>query len=320
MKKRLVIGAAGQLGTELTSALVATYGAESIIASDFRADAADSFDYCVFEVLNVMDAPALEALVRKHQVKEIYLLAAMLSASAEQQVIPAWNLNMQGLLNVLELARTGLIDRVFWPSSIAVFGPDAPKVLTPQNAATNPSTVYGISKVAGEHWIRYYQQRYGVDVRSLRYPGLIGYKSLPHGGTTDYAVEIFHSAFKGQPYTCFLKPDATLPMLFLEDAVQGTIQLMQAEQGQLSLSGSYNMAGMSFSPAQIFQALKLHFPDLEIEYRPDERQKIAESWPKSIDDSLAHKDWAWQAKHDLAAMTARIVEALPQYFSFPIPH
>jgi nucleoside-diphosphate-sugar epimerase len=316
MEKILVIGAGGQLGTELTKALVGRYGADAVIASDFQESVRSKFDYCSFRTLNVMDKEASAKLIHEEKITQIYHLAAILSATGEKNPIQAWDLNMGGLLSVLELAKEYKISKVFWPSSIAVFGPDTPKENTPQDAFKNPTTVYGISKLAGEHWCEYYFNKYGVDVRSLRYPGLIGYKSMAGGGTTDYAVDIFHKAVNNENFTCFLKEDTYLPMMYMEDAVNATIELMEAPTAVIKTRTSYNVSGMSFSPKEIYDCIKMHQPDFNIKYEPDFRQSIADSWPKSIDDSAAQNDWGWKAKFDLTKMSAEILAKLPAYFNY----
>lgn len=316
MEKILVIGAGGQLGTELTKALVNRYGAGAVIASDFQESVRSKFDYCSFRTLNVMDKEASAKLIHEEKITQIYHLAAILSATGEKNPIQAWDLNMGGLLSVLELAKEYKISKVFWPSSIAVFGPDTPKENTPQDAFKNPTTVYGISKLAGEHWCEYYFNKYGVDVRSLRYPGLIGYKSMAGGGTTDYAVDIFHKAVNNENFTCFLKEDTYLPMMYMEDAVNATIEFMEAPTAVIKTRTSYNVSGMSFSPKEIYDCIKMHQPDFNIKYEPDFRQSIADSWPKSIDDSAAQNDWGWKAKFDLNKMSAEILAKLPAYFNY----
>lgn len=316
MSKILVIGAGGQLGTELTKALADQFGKDKVIATDFQEAVSNKFDYCAFQTLNVMDKDSLASIVKNEGVTQIYHLAAILSALGEKNPVQAWDLNMGGLLNVLEVARDYKIEKVFWPSSIAVFGPNSDKDQTPQKAFKDPNTVYGISKLAGEHWCEYYFNKYGVDVRSLRYPGLIGYKSLPGGGTTDYAVDIYHKAVHGEKFTCFLSEHTYLPMMYMDDAIHATLQLMSATKENIKIRTSYNLSGMSFSPAEIHQSLLAHFPDFKIEYQPDFRQQIADSWPNSIDDSNATKDWNWQPKFDLKAMTETIVKNLPVFFNY----
>jgi len=319
MGKILVIGAGGQLGTELTKALSDKYGKDNVLATDFQEAAKDKFDYCAFQTLNVMDKASLASIVAKEDVTQIYHLAAILSALGEKNPVQAWDLNMGGLLNVLEVAREHPIEKVFWPSSIAVFGPNSDKDQTPQRAFKDPNTVYGISKLAGEHWCEYYFNKYGVDVRSLRYPGLIGYKSLPGGGTTDYAVDIYHKAVKGENFTCFLSEDTYLPMMYMDDAIKATLDLMDAPKENITIRTSYNLSGMSFSPSEIHQSLLDYYPNFEIEYQSDFRQQIADSWPNSINDAAAKKDWNWQPTFDLKAMTATIVNNLPQYFNYNAP-
>ncbi len=316
MGKILVIGAGGQLGTELTKVLAEKYGSESIIATDFQESARSKFGYCNFQSLNVLDKVELENIVKKDGVNQIYHLAAILSAAGEKNPIQAWDLNMGGLLNVLEVAREYKIEKVFWPSSIAVFGPSSEKDNTPQNAFKDPNTIYGISKLSGEHWCEYYFNKYGVDIRSVRYPGLIGYKSLPGGGTTDYAVDIYHKALKGEKFTCFLSEHTYLPMMYMDDAIQATLQLMDAPKEKITIRTSYNIAGLSFSPAEIYQSIVKHYSNFEIEYQSDFRQAIADSWPNSIDDSRANVDWGWKPKFNLEAMTSAIITNLPKYFNF----
>lgn len=302
MKKVLVIGASGQIGTELVVGLRKQFGGENIIASDLKDDIKEALKSGPYEKLDVMDNEALKAIVEKHNIKEIYLLAALLSATAEKHPDFAWKLNMEGLFNVLNLAKDGVIDKIFWPSSIAVFGPNTPKDNTPQYTIMEPSTVYGISKLAGERWCEYYAKQFNIDVRSIRYPGLISYTSLPGGGTTDYAVDIFYSAKRKEKYTCFLSENTGLPMMYMEDAIRATISLMEAPVDSVKIRSSYNLGGISFTPKQIYQAIKKIQPDFEIEYKPDFRQKIADSWPSSIDDSHAQSDWNWKGEFDLEKM------------------
>lgn len=316
MEKILVIGAGGQLGTELTKALANKYGSDAVIASDFQESVRSKFEYCSFRTLNVMDREAAATLIKEEQITQIYHLAAILSASGEKNPFQAWDLNMGGLLSVLELSKEHNIKKIFWPSSIAVFGPDTPKVNTTQDAFKNPTTVYGISKLAGEHWCEYYFNKYGVDVRSLRYPGLIGYKSMAGGGTTDYAVDIFHKAVNQENFSCFLQEDTYLPMMYMEDAVNATIQLMEAPATAIKIRTSYNISGMSFSPKEIYDCIKMHVPNFKISYAPDFRQQIADSWPKSIDDTAAKLDWGWKANYDLTKMTGEILTKLPVYFNY----
>jgi nucleoside-diphosphate-sugar epimerase len=302
MKKVLVIGASGQIGTELIVGLRSRFGNESIIASDLQDQPKEALKNGPYEKLDIMDDQALRAIVKKHQVTEIYLLAALLSATAEKNPDFAWKLNMEGLFHVLNLAKEGIIKKIFWPSSIAVFGPTTPSDQTPQFTIMEPTTVYGISKLAGERWCEYYAKQFNVDVRSIRYPGLISYTSLPGGGTTDYAVDIFYSANRNEAYNCFLSADTALPMMYMEDAINATISLMEAPAESVKIRSSYNLGGISFTPAEIFNEIKKHRPTVEITYSPDFRQKIADSWPSSIDDSRAKTDWGWKAAYDLEKM------------------
>lgn len=300
----LVIGAGGQVGQELVAKLREIKGADQVISSDLR-DINDQGG--PFELLNALDKDALHAIVEKYKVKEIYHLAALLSATAEKQPEFGWELNMNSLFHVLNLAKEKRIEKIFWPSSIAVFGPNTPRDNTPQHTVTDPTTVYGISKLAGERWCEYYSKNYGVDVRSIRYPGLIGYKSLPGGGTTDYAVDIYHKALEEGKYTCFLREDAYLPMMYMEDAIRATIELMEADATNIKIRSSYNLGGISFSPKEIAASIKKIIPSFEIEYEPDFRQKIAESWPSSINDEPAQKDWNWRMKYDLQSMSEDMI-------------
>ncbi len=300
MKKILVIGASGQIGTELVLELRNRFGNDSTIAADVKAPNKEVLDSGIYEELDILNKEQLKRVINKHKIDEVYLLAALLSATAEKHPDFAWKLNMEGLFNVLDLAKDNTIKKVFWPSSIAVFGPTTPRENTPQYTVMEPTTVYGISKQAGERWCEYYFNQYGVDVRSIRYPGLISYKSLPGGGTTDYAVDIFYSAKKNETYNCFLKEDTALPMMYMEDAIRATIDLMEAPRENIKIRSSYNVAGISFTPTEIFAEIKKNKPDFEITYNPDFRQKIADSWPKSIDDSAAKQDWDWSPSYDLS--------------------
>jgi nucleoside-diphosphate-sugar epimerase len=313
MEKVLVIGAAGQLGSELTRSLSEIFGSESVIATDLQESARAKFDYCRFEVLDVMNKEGLRDVVKNEKVTQIYHLAAVLSATGEKNPIFAWHLNMESLLHVLELAKEFKLDKVYWPSSIAVFGPNTPKINTPQYCVKEPNTVYGISKQAGERWCEYYFQKFNVDVRSLRYPGLIGYKSLPGGGTTDYAVDIYHKAIAGAKFNCFLQSDTSLPMMYMPDAIKATLDLMNAPRESVKIRSSYNLAAMSFTPSEIYKSILPYFPNFEIEYNPDFRQAIADSWPDSIDDSCAKKDWNWKPDYSLEEMTKDILKNLPDY-------
>jgi nucleoside-diphosphate-sugar epimerase len=309
-EKILVIGASGQIGVELTLALRKLYGNANVVASDLREQNPLLEGTGPYVSLDVMNKEMLHVQVIRQNFTQIYLLAAILSATGEKNPHLAWNLNMSGLLNVLDIAREEKIKKVYWPSSIAVFGPTSPKQNCPQQTIIEPSTVYGISKYAGEFWCHYYYQRFGVDVRSIRYPGLISYKSSPGGGTTDYAVEIFHEALEEKTYECFLKEDTYLPMMYIADAIRGTIELMEAPADKISIRTSYNLSGMSFSPKEIAAAIKKHIPDFTISYKPDYRQDIANSWPQSIDDTVARNDWGWKNEYDLDKMTKEMLDNL----------
>lgn len=309
-EKILVIGACGQIGVELTLALRQIYGNHQVIASDLREENDLLKGTGPYVSMDVMNKEMLHVQVIRQGITQIYLLAAILSATGEKNPSLAWHLNMQGLLNVLDIAREEKIHKVYWPSSIAVFGPTSPRQQCPQQTIIEPTTVYGISKYAGEFWCNYYFQRYGVDVRSLRYPGLISYKSAPGGGTTDYAVEIFHEALEEKKYTCFLKQDTYLPMMYMPDAIRATIELMEAPAANINVRTSYNVSAMSFSPSEIAAAIQKHIPEFTIQYQPDYRQKIADSWPQSIDDSVARGDWNWKPAYDLAGMTADMLQQL----------
>lgn len=303
MKERiLVIGASGQIGVELTLALRKTYGTNNVIASDLRT-ADPQLQGGPYVALDVMNKEMLHVQVIRQGITQIYLLAAMLSATGEKNPALAWHLNMQGLLNVLEIAREEGLHKVFWPSSIAVFGPTSPRQRCPQHTVIEPTTVYGISKYAGEFWCHYYFEKYGVDVRSIRYPGLISYKSAPGGGTTDYAVDIFHKALEEQRYTSFLKRDTYLPMMYMPDAIRATQELMAAPAAQIKTRTSYNVAAMSFSPAEIAAEIQQYIPHFAIDYAPDYRQAIADSWPESISDKEARTEWKWRPEYNLAQMT-----------------
>ena len=308
--KILVIGASGQIGVELTLALRKIYGNANVVASDLREENELLKGSGPYVSLDVMNKEMLHVQVIRQNITQIYLLAAILSATGEKNPHLAWHLNMQGLLNVLDIAREEKLHKVYWPSSIAVFGPTSPKNNCPQQTIIEPITVYGISKYAGEFWCNYYSQRYGVDIRSLRYPGLISYKSAPGGGTTDYAIEIYYEARDNKKYDCFLNENTYLPMMYMPDAINATIQLMESPAASISVHTSYNIGAMSFSPKEIAAAIQLHFPDFEITYHPDYRQKIADSWPQSIDDTVARNDWGWKPEYDLQKMTADMFENL----------
>lgn len=302
-EKVLITGANGQIGTVLVQALQEKYGYEQVLATDIASQPNQAVQ---FEQLDVLDSVRFEALVVKYDITQIYHLAAILSANGEKNPLRTWEINMNGFFNVMETARIHDL-KVFFPSSIAVFGEHQPPESTTQYTPLIPETVYGISKAAGENWSHYYRNRYGVDIRSLRYPGIIGHQSKPGGGTTDYAVEIFHEAILNQQYTCFLSENTVLPMIYMEDAIRATLELMEAPQEALTVSCSYNLAGLSFSPAELAAAIQAEIPDFTIAYTPDFRQKIAESWPQIIDDSEARQDWNWLPKYDLVKMTADMI-------------
>jgi len=316
LPKILIIGACGQIGTELTQKLRSIYGTENVIASDIRKMSTDVVNSGPFEVVNALDYNQIQHLVEVHEITDVYLMAALLSATAEKNPAFAWDLNMNSLFHVLNLARAKKIQKVFWPSSIAVFGPTTPKEHTPQYTIMEPTTVYGISKQSGERWCEYYHHVYGVDVRSVRYPGLVSWSSPPGGGTTDYAVAIFHEALSKGSYECFLSSDTKMPMMYMDDAIQATIQIMQAEGDALSIRSSYNLAAMSFTPAELAAEISKQLPDFTISYAPDSRQQIADSWPASIDDSEARRDWGWQPQYDLAQMTVAMLDNLKNHPDF----
>lgn len=318
MAKTLVIGAAGQLGIELVLALQAQYGVESVEVSDIRVPDDEGVMRSRFLHLDATDEGAVSKVLEEGQYHSVYHLAAMLSATGEKKPVAAWDLNMQSLLNVLEAAKEGWVKRVFWPSSIAVFGPGTPKKRVPQEALLDPTTVYGISKQAGEYWCRYYHEKYGVDVRSVRYPGLIGHRSSPGGGTTDYAVEIYYEALAGNHYSCFLKADQALPMMFMDDAVRGTLELMAAPIERIHERKSYNLGAMSFTPSEVANSIQQHLPDFQVSYKPDERQAIAASWPESIDDSAAREDWGWEPRILLSDMTSIMLDAIGKKAQAPV--
>lgn len=306
--KILVIGAAGQIGTELVLALEKKFGNHVVIASDLHSEpsiALKDSHYIQLDALNEME---LRKVVANEKITEIYLLAALLSATAEKNPAFAWKLNMESLFHVLNLGKEGIIKKIFWPSSIAVFGPTTPRENTPQQTVMEPATVYGISKQAGEQWCAYYNNKFGVDVRSIRYPGLISYTSLPGGGTTDYAVDIFYAALKGKEYTCFLREDTGLPMMYMSDAIRATLELMDAPPDNLSVRTSYNISGVSFTPSELANAINIRIPSFGIKYAPDFRQAIADSWPMSIDDSQAALDWGWKADYDVNKLVDIMLE------------
>lgn len=307
-KKIMVTGALGQIGSELVSALRSIYGEENILSTDLKESSEVNDPY--YEKLDVNDNQRISEIIAENQIDTVYHLAAMLSATAEKIPMKAWDLNMNSLLHFLELAKENKISQLYWPSSIAIFGTDTPKNNTDQNALAIPATVYGISKRAGEFWCNYYHEKFGVDVRSIRYPGLISWKTLPGGGTTDYAVDIFYQAIQTGKYECFLSENTALPMMYMDDAIRATISLMQADGEKLSVRTSYNLNALSFTPAELADAIKKYLPDFEISYKPDFRQKIADTWPASIDDSIAQKDWGWKAEFDLDKMTKTMLENL----------
>jgi nucleoside-diphosphate-sugar epimerase len=309
-KSILILGACGQIGTELTYTLRERYGNNQVIASDIREGDKDLMASGPFELLDATNYGTLEDVVMHYEIDEVYLMAAMLSATAEKFPMRAWNLNMNSLFNVLNLAKDKKISKVFWPSSIAVFGPNTPKEHTAQNTIMEPSTVYGISKQTGERWCEYYFNKYGVDVRSVRYPGLISYKTLPGGGTTDYAVEIYHKALTDKEYTCFLGEDTKLPMMFMDDAIRATIMIMESDPEKIKVRSSYNLAAMSFTPKEMAENIKKNIPEFKMSYAPDSRQQIADSWPSSIDDSVAQKDWGWKPEFNLERTTQEMLDNL----------
>jgi len=302
MSKIIVIGSCGQIGTELVLTLRSIYGNDAVVAADLKDECPAILANGPYVKMDILDREAVRSYIIEEKIDEVYLLAALLSATAEKNPDFAWKLNMEGLFTILDLAKEGQLKKIFWPSSIAVFGPTTPANQTPQHTVMEPSTVYGISKQAGERWCEYYFNKFGVDVRSIRYPGLISYKSLPGGGTTDYAVDIFYKAKAQGNFTCFLKEDTALPMMFMDDAIRATIELMQAPAEQIKIRSAYNLAGSSFTPAELATSIQKHLPDFTIDYAPDFRQAIADSWPNSIDDSYAQKDWGWKAEFDKDAM------------------
>jgi nucleoside-diphosphate-sugar epimerase len=298
MEKILIIGANGQIGSELVDALSAKHGAGNVVAADIAPRS--QFGVACYETLDVLDNDRVKAIVEQYGITQVYQLAALLSVTGEQAPLKAWTLNMNGLLNILEIARerqeAGKPLKVFWPSSIAAFGPHTPAIDTPQLAVMDPTTIYGISKQAGERLCEYYFSKFGVDVRSIRYPGIISYKSPPGGGTTDYAIAIFHAAKRGERYACYLGPETTLPMIYMPDAIRATIELMEAPAGQIRIRSAYNVAGLSFNPRELADAIKARVPGFDIAYQPDHRQGIADTWPHSLDDTYARADWGWRAQ------------------------
>jgi nucleoside-diphosphate-sugar epimerase len=318
--KILIIGACGQIGTELTHKLREIYGIENVVASDIRKLNNDIVNTGIFEVINALDFNQIQHLVEVHQITDVYLMAALLSATAEKNPAFAWDLNMNSLFHVLNLAKAKKIKKIFWPSSIAVFGPTTPHENTPQFTIAEPSTVYGISKLSGERWCEYYNTHFGVDVRSVRYPGLISWSTPPGGGTTDYAVDIYHKALSDKKYDCFLSAETKMPMMYMEDAIDATIRIMKAPSEQIKIRSSYNLAAMSFTPTQIAAEIKKHIPEFTVTFHPDFRQIIADSWPASIDDTRAREDWNWHHEYNLENMTIEMLENLKKieghdYFS-----
>jgi nucleoside-diphosphate-sugar epimerase len=310
MGKKLVIGSSGQIGVELIEQLAKDFGPNQVIAADIKLVSEGKTLGVEYITLDVLDKEKLFEIIKQHNISEVYLLAAMLSAIAEKNIQLAWNLNMKGLFNILDLAKEKHIEKIFWPSSIAVFGPTSPKLNTPQSTLLEPSTVYGISKMSGERWCEYYFLKYGVDVRSLRYPGIISYKSPPGGGTTDYAIEIFHAAINHGFYDSFIAKEVTLPMVYMQDAIRATMEIMQVERKKLTVNSSYNLAAISFSPEEIANEIKLLFPEFQITYSPDFRNNIALSWPSVIDDSFARNDWGWKHNFDLKKTTLEMVNGI----------
>lgn len=308
MKKILIIGASGQIGTDLTVELRKQFGAENVIASDIKDACEDVMQGGPFEILDVMDKKKISEILDKYNITEIYHLAAILSGNAEKNPKWAWDINMDSLFNILELSREKKIRKIFWPSSMGAFGPSTPPVNTPQLTIMEPSTVYGISKLAGERWCEYYHHKYGLDIRGLRYPGLISWKTEAGGGTTDYAVEIFYEAIRSGNYECFLSEDIALPMMYMDDAVKATIMLMEAPADKIKVRSSYNLGGISFTPKEIENEIKKYIPELKVSYKPDFRQAIAESWPRSISDEAAQKDWGWKHEYDLPKMVQVMIE------------
>ena len=308
----LIIGANGQLGSVLSKELQKIYGKNNVITSDIYLNS--TFDG-IFEIIDATDIKAIENIVDKYDVNQIYHLAAILSAKGEKNPLKTWDLNLSMMLNVFEVARKNNVNKVFFPSSIAVFGDSAPLENTPQTTFLNPATVYGMSKVAGENWAQYYFNNYGLDIRSIRYPGIIGHESMPGGGTTDYAVEIYHNAVKNENYSCFLTPDTKLPMIYMDDAIRSTIELMQAPKENIKTRTSYNLGSMSFSPAEITLEIQKLYPNFRVEFNADYRQEIAAKWPKSINDDEARKDWNWKPAYDLKLMTSVMLEKLEEKYN-----
>ncbi|MGZ0015487.1 NAD-dependent epimerase/dehydratase family protein [Yeosuana sp. AK3] len=315
--KILIIGACGQIGSELTFKLRTLYGDKNVIASDISYSNLEVVNSGIFEIVDAQDYAAIKVCIEKHHINTVYLMAAILSAMGEKYPMKAWDLNMSSLFHVLNLAKAKFIKKVFWPSSIAVFGSTTPKDNTPQFTVMEPSTVYGITKQVGERWCEYYHKKYAVDVRSLRYPGIISWKTLPGGGTTDYAVEIFHKALTEKTYESFLNENTALPMMFMDDAIKATVNIMQANEDDVKIRSSYNLSGISFTPKELAKSIKQHIPDFTITYKPDYRQEIADSWPKSIDDSFARKDWNWKHEFSLQDITQEMLMQLGEKYKNP---
>ncbi|WP_339622843.1 NAD-dependent epimerase/dehydratase family protein [uncultured Winogradskyella sp.] len=313
--KILIIGACGQIGTELTTKLRTLHGTDNVIASDINTRNLDLVEAGPFVILDAKNFNAIKDCCINHNIDTIYLMAALLSATGEKYPMEAWDLNMNSLFHVLNLAKNSIIKKIFWPSSIAVFGPTTPRENTPQHTICEPTTVYGITKQVGERWCEYYFNKYGVDVRSIRYPGIISHKAMPGGGTTDYAVEIYHEAIKKGKYDCFLSEDTSLPMMFMDDAIKATVDLMAAPEENLTIRSSYNLSALSFTPKAIFESIKTHMPEFKITYTPDFRQAIADSWPSSIDDTVARKDWNWSHDFSLNKMTSEMLTQLKKNYN-----
>jgi nucleoside-diphosphate-sugar epimerase len=313
--KILIIGACGQIGTELTTKLREIHGVDNVVASDINTRKLDLVNAGPFVILDAKNFNAIKDCCVNHNIDTVYLMAALLSATGEKYPMEAWDLNMNSLFHVLNLAKGGTIKKVYWPSSIAVFGPTTPRENTPQYTICEPTTVYGITKQVGERWCEYYHNKYGVDVRSIRYPGIISHKAMPGGGTTDYAVEIYHEAIKKGTYTCFLSENTSLPMMFMDDAIKATVDIMEAPAESLKIRSSYNLSAISFTPKEIYESIKSHIPNFTIAYQPDFRQAIADSWPSSIDDSPARNDWNWQHHFDLDTMTAEMLKELRKKYN-----
>ena len=314
----LIIGSSGQIGTSLVINLREIYGNDNVIAADIRPSSNEVMDSGPFEELDILNEQLLRKIVKKYRINQVYLLAALLSATAEKDIEFGWKLNIRSHSHVLDLAKDGLIKKIFWPSSIAVFGPTTPKENTPQYTIMEPNTVYGISKQAGERWNEYYFNKFGVDIRSIRYPGLVGWRAKAGGGTTDYAVNIFHQAIKNKQYESFLSENTRLPMMYMPDAIRATIELMEAPFERVKIRSSYNLAGINFTPEEIAAEVSKHIPNFEMSYNPDFRQKIADSWPSSVDDSHAKKDWGWKVEYDLKKLTSDMIKNLKNQYKITL--